>query len=66
MLESINDAAQAEQILEGRQAGRGVVSGLRRGGADLGPVRRNEGPTAVRQDQDPMRATLSVRLPENR
>ena len=65
-LESINDGAQAQQILERRQAGGRLVGRLMRGGSDLGPVGWDEGLTAVGQDQDEVQTIVPMRLPENR
>ena len=36
-----------------------------RGGSDLGPVGRDEGLTAVGQDQDEVQTIVPMRLPEN-
>jgi len=65
-LESINDGAQVQQILERRQAGGRLVGRLTRGGSDLGPVGWDEGLTAVGQDQDEVQTIVPMRLPENR
>ena len=60
--ESINDGAQAKQLVERCEARRRrVLAAGARGGSVVSPVRRDQGPTAIGQDQDPMLAVVSMR-----
>jgi hypothetical protein len=62
----IDDRAQAKQILQRSQVGAGLsVDWGGHGGVEVSPLGGDQGPTSVRQDEDQLQPSVSVRLAQD-